>query len=117
MTGASSDRGAWLAAQFAGDAVMEGGGIDSKAGIEAVSAVQTGNGSKEAMAMAAAAYMSLVGKTKETAMNIFRCLDEDHSGTLETSELDIVVRPAERDEMISVLDNDGDNEVSTEEWH
>ena len=43
-------------------------------------------------------------------------LDSDCSGVVEPCELSVVVSPKERDQMMAILDTDGNNEVSPEEW-
>ena len=47
---------------------------------------------------------------------IFNRLDKDNSGTIESSELDLVVSPQDRTQMMLLLDTDGNNEIAMDEF-
>merc|ERR1712139_733611 len=46
---------------------------------------------------------------------IFTLMDDDSSGTVDIDEI-CIVHDSDRDAMLKILDNNGDGEVSSEEW-
>ena len=101
---------------MAGDAIIASGGSEHDAGVAAVRAVKDTGGSALVQAEAAAAHSELSSEEEARGMKIFRMLDKDFSGVLEISALDGLASGPLGEEMLSVLDSNGDGVVSPHEW-
>merc|ERR1712167_541798 len=57
----------------------------------------------------------LTDEEKERGTNVFKLMDADGGGTVDIDEI-CIVHDSDRDAMLKILDNNGDGEVSSEEW-
>merc|ERR1711998_731236 len=59
--------------------------------------------------------VELTGPEKGRAFKLFKMLDLDGNGTIEVDEI-CIVHDSDKDNMIKVLDANGDNQVDKDEW-
>merc|ERR1719164_56685 len=52
---------------------------------------------------------------KERGMKLFTLMDQDGGGTVDVDEI-CIVHDSDRDQMLKILDADGNGEVSSDEW-
>merc|ERR1712046_188520 len=57
----------------------------------------------------------LTDEEKERGTNVFKLMDADGGGTVDIDEI-CIVHDSDREAMLKILDADGNNEVSKEEW-
>jgi len=60
---------------------------------------------------------SLTPEEKCRCAAIFNRLDRDRSGTIDIEELGVVVNLRDSGQMMAILDANGNNEISIDEWH
>merc|ERR1719453_2696665 len=59
--------------------------------------------------------MSLNEDEKKRGIAVFNLMDRDGGGTVDIDEI-CIVHDSDREQMVKILDADGDNEVSSTEW-
>jgi len=59
--------------------------------------------------------MSLTDDETARGVAVFNLMDADHGGTVDIDEI-CIVHDSDREQMLKILDADGNNEVSAEEW-
>merc|ERR1711918_16103 len=59
--------------------------------------------------------MSLTDEEKTRGTAIFNLMDMDKGGTVDIDEI-CIVHDSDREQMLKILDADGNNEVSSDEW-
>merc|ERR1712139_520097 len=59
--------------------------------------------------------MSLTDEERRRGVGVFNLMDMDGGGTVDIDEI-CIVHDSDREQMLKILDADGNNEVSDDEW-